>query len=479
MTTAVVVGSGPNGLAGAIRLAQVGLEVTVLEAHDRPGGGTRTDDQLTVPGLVHDVCAGFHPTGVASPFFRTLDLERHGLRWRWPEVDLAHPLDDGRAALATRDLAASASSLGVDADRWRRIFGPIVRDFDALVTEAFQPLLHVPRHPVTLGRFGLKALMPVPWQAARFSDEPAKALLTGGAAHKFGTLTGPLASSVGYLLTGAAHAVGWPVAEGGTESITRALVAELESLGGTVRCGVRVRSLDEVPELAGLASRPDVVLLDTAPAGALEIVGDRLPSRVRGAFTRYRYGPAAYKLDLAVEGGIPWTNPDCARAGTLHLGGSSREVVAVEAATARGEMPDRPFVLLGQQHVADPGRSVGDVHPVYAYAHVPHGYAGDATEAVLGQVERFAPGFRERVVGMKVWTPADWEAYNPNYVGGDISAGANTAMQIAFRPRPALDPYSLGVPGVHLCSSATPPGGGVHGMSGFHAAESALRGLRR
>ena len=477
MTTAVVVGSGPNGLAGAIRLAQAGLSVTVLEGHDRPGGGTRSDDQLTVPGLLHDVCAGFHPTGVASPFLSSLDLARHGLRWRWPEIDLAHPLDDGRAALAARDMAASVASLGADGARWRRIFEPIVRSFDDLVEEVFQPVAHLPRHPLTLGRFGIKALMPATWQAARFGDEPAKALLTGVAAHKFGTLTGPLGSSVGYLLAGAAHAVGWPVAEGGTESITRALVAELESLGGTVRCGVRVRSLDSLAELAGLSGPPDVVLLDTAPTGVLEIVGAALPGRVRRAFERFSYGPAAFKVDLAVQGGIPWTNPDCARAGTLHLGGSAREMVAVEAATARGEMPERPFVLLGQQHVADPGRSVGDVHPIYAYAHVPHGYDGDATGAIIDQVERFAPGFRERIVATSTWTPADWERYNPNYVGGDISAGANTALQIAFRPRPALNPYALGVPGVYLCSSSTPPGGGVHGMSGFHAAEAALARL--
>ncbi len=477
MTSAVVVGSGPNGLAAAIRLAQAGLEVTVLEAHERPGGGTRTDDQLTVPGLVHDVCAGFHPTGVASPFFASLDLGRHGLRWLWPEIDLAHPLDDGRAALAARDMDRSVASLGRDGARWRRIFEPIVRHFGDLVADVFQPVVHVPQHPVTLGRFGLKAAMPATWQAARFSDEPAKALLTGVAAHKFGTLTGPLGSSVGYLLTGAAHAVGWPVAEGGTESITRALLAELASLGGTVRSGVRVRSLDSLAELAGLGRRPEVVVLDTAPAGALEIVGDALPSRVRRAFERFDYGPAAYKVDYAVDGGIPWTNPDCALAGTLHLGGSAREVVAVEAMTARGQMPDRPFVLLGQQAIADPARAVGSVVPVYAYAHVPHGYAGDATEAVTAQIERFAPGFRERVVATKVWTPADWEAYNPNYVGGDISAGANTWTQIAMRPRPALDPYSLGVPGVYLCSSASPPGGGVHGMAGFNAAESALRRL--
>lgn len=475
MTTAVVVGSGPNGLAGAIRLAQAGLEVTVLEAYDRPGGGTRSDDRLTVPGVLHDVCAGFHPTGAASPFLASLDLGRHGLRWRWPEIDLAHPLDDGRAAVAARDMDASVASLGEDGARWRRIFEPIVRNFDDLVDEVFRPVLHLPRHPVTLGRFGIKALMPATWQAGRFGDQPAKALLTGVAAHKFGALSGPLGSSVGYLLTGAAHAVGWPVAEGGTESITRALVAELESLGGRVRCGVRVSSLASLPDLVG--SRPDVVLLDTAPAGVLEIVGSALPSRVRRAFERFSYGPAAFKVDFAVQGAIPWTNPDCTRAGTLHLGGSASEIVSVEAATARGEMPERPFVLLGQQFVADPARSVGDVHPVYAYAHVPHGYDGDATAAIIGQIERFAPGFRERIVATSTRSPAAWEDYNPNYVGGDISAGANTALQIALRPRPALNPYALGVSGVYLCSSSTPPGGGVHGMGGFHAAETALARL--
>ncbi|MBM0127116.1 phytoene desaturase family protein [Pimelobacter simplex] len=476
MTSAVVVGSGPNGLAAAIRLAQAGLAVTVVEAHDRPGGGTRTSE-LTLPGLLHDDCAAFHPTGVASPFLASLGLERHGLRWLWPEIDLAHPLDDGRAGIAARDMALSVGSLGVDGARWRRIFGPIVRDFDDLIAEVFQPLVHVPRHPVALGRFGMKALMPATWTAARFRDEPARALFMGVAAHAFGRLDTPLSGSVGLMLTGTAHAVGWPVAEGGTESITRALLAELASYDGRVVTGVRVTSLAQLRDLAG--ATPDVVMLDTAPAGVLEIVGDRLPTRVRRSLTRYSYGPAAFKVDIAIEGDIPWTNEDCRRAGTLHLGGTTEQVAAIEKGTVRGQMADQPFVLLGQQYLVDPSRSSGSANPIYAYAHVPHGYTGDATEAVLGQVERFAPGFRERVLAVTTRGPAEWEAYNANYVGGDISAGANTARQIAFRPRPALDPYALGVPGVYLCSSATPPGAGVHGMGGFHAAETALRRLRR
>lgn len=475
MSTAVVVGSGPNGLAGAIRLARAGLDVTVVEAHERPGGGTRTSE-LTLPGVLHDDCAAFHPTGVASPFFASLGLERHGLRWRWPEIDLAHPLDDGRAGLAARDMAASVASLGTDGPRWRRIFSPIVRHFDALVEEVFQPVAHLPRHPVTLGRFGVKALLPATWTAARFRDDPARALFTGVAAHAFSRLDTPLSSSVGFLLTGSAHAVGWPVAEGGSESITRALLAELAEHGGKVRTGIRATSLDQLREIAGAA--PDVVLLDTAPAGVLDIVGDRLPTRVRRALSRYSYGPAAFKVDFAIEGDIPWTNPDCRRAGTLHLGGTAAQVASIEAATVRGEMPDQPFVLLGQQYLVDPTRSAGSANPVYAYAHVPHGWTGDATEAVIRQVERFAPGFRDRILAVSTRTPADWEAYNANYVGGDIAAGANTARQIAFRPRVSANPYELGVDGVYLCSSATPPGAGVHGMGGFHAAETALRRLR-
>ena len=474
MTTAVVVGSGPNGLAAAIRLAHAGVDVTVLEAHERPGGGARSSE-LTLPGLLHDECAAFHPTGFASPYFGSLDLQRHGLNWLWPEVDLAHPLDDGRAGLAARDLSITDASLGEDAARWRRLFAAPVRNFDDLIDEVFQPVVHVPSHPITLGRFGIKALQPATWIARRFRDEPARALFMGVAAHAFGTLTTPLSGSVGMMITASAHAVGWPVAEGGTEAITRALLAELAERGGKVVTGTRVASLDSLSDLTG--SPPDVVILDTAPAGVLEIVGDRLPSRVRRAFTRYSYGPAAFKVDLAIEGDIPWRNPDCLRAGTLHLGGDAEQIVGIEAATVRGEMPDQPFVLLGQQYLVDPSRSAGNANPIYAYAHVPHGYDGDATDAVINQIERFAPGFRERILAVATNDPVGLEAVNANYVGGDIAAGANTARQIAFRPRLAANPYTLGVPGVYLCSSATPPGAGVHGMGGFNAAETALRQL--
>lgn len=474
MTTAVVVGSGPNGLAAAVRLAQHGVRVTVLEGSDRPGGGARTSE-LTRPGLLHDDCSAFHPTGVVSPFLSSLGLEGHGLTWRWPEIDLAHPLDDGRAGVLSRDLDRTVASLGRDGRKWAQVFGPLTDDFEKLVSEIFRPILHVPRHPFALTRFGLQALMPATWTARRFHDDPAKALFMGVAAHAFGRLDTPLSGSVGLMLTAAGHRAGWPVAEGGSQSITNALIDVLEGLGGCVETGVPVTSLDQLRDLDGHA--PDVVMLDTAPDAVVRILGDRLPRRVSKALTRYKYGPAVHKVDLAIDGDVPWTNEDCRRAGTLHLNGTAQEIVAAEADTVRGELPARPFVLVGQQYLADPSRSAGSINPLWAYAHVPHGYTGDATTAVIGQIERFAPGFRDQVVAVSSRTAPQMNAYNPNYVGGDISAGANTARQIALRPRLSVNPYVLGVDGVYLCSSATPPGAGVHGMCGYNAAETALARL--
>ena len=474
MTSAIVVGSGPNGLAAAIRLAQEGIAVTVLEGSDRPGGGTRTSE-VTLPGVLHDDCAAFHPTGVVSPFLSSLGLDRYGLEWLWPEIDLAHPLDDGRAAVLSRDMDRTLASLGTDAAAWSRAFGPIVKNFDKIVAEVFRPMVHVPHHPIALTRFGLNALMPATWTARRWKDEPARALFMGVAAHAFGRLDTPLSASVGLMLSAAGHRAGWPVAKGGTQSITNAMITLLESHGGVVKTGIAVSSLDQLRDLDGRA--PDIVMLDAAPDAVVRIVGEKLPGRIRRAMTRYRYGPSVYKVDFAIDGDVPWTNTDGRRAGTLHLGGTAAEIVAVEAATARGEMPDRPFVLVGQQYLADPSRSVGTTNPLWAYAHVPHGYAGDATEAVIGQIERFAPGFRDQILATHTRSAPQMAAYNPNYVGGDIGTGANTAKQIALRPRFALNPYKIGVPGVYLCSSATPPGAGVHGMCGYNAAETALAEL--
>jgi phytoene dehydrogenase-like protein len=474
MTTAVVVGSGPNGLAAAIRLAQEGLEVRVLEAYDRPGGGTRTTE-LTLPGVLHDDCAAFHPTGVVSPYLRTLGLDRFGLEWLWPDIDLAHPLDDGRAGILSRELDRTVSSLGSDGAAWRGLFRPITENFDQLLAEIFRPVLHVPKHPLVLTRFGRHALMPATWIARRWQDDPARALYMGAAAHAFGRLDTPLSGSVGLMLAAAGHRAGWPVARGGTQSISGAMIALLEELGGSVKTGVTVSELDQLRDLTGRA--PDVVMLDTSPTAVLEIVGDRLPGRVRRGLRLYRYGPAVHKVDFAIEGNVPWTNEECRRAGTLHLGGTAQEVVAAEAATVRGSLPERPFVLVGQQYLADPSRSAGSVNPLWAYAHVPHGYAGDATEAVISQIERFAPGFPDQILATATRSAPEMATYNANYVGGDIASGANTAKQIALRPRFALNPYTLGVDGVYLCSSATPPGGGVHGMCGYNAAETALARL--
>ena len=468
---AVVVGSGPNGLAAAIRLAQAGLTVTVLERADRAGGGTRTSE-LTLPGVLHDDCSAFHPLGLLSPYLSTLGLHEHGLRWAWPEVDLAHPLDDGTAAVLSRDMGRTVASLGEDGERWRAMFEPLARDFDLLADDVLGPVVHVPHHPLLLARFGVNAALPATWLVRRFATEQARALFMGIAAHAFHRLDTPLSSAVGLLLGTAGHRAGWPVAVGGSQAIAAAMVSKLESLGGRVRLGVDVLDLDQLVEVHG--SAPRALVLDTSPDAAVRILGERMPARVRRALGRFRYGSAAVKVDVAVEGDVPWTAPDARRAGTLHLGGTAAEVAQVERETNRGVMPRRPFVLVGQQHLADPSRSRGGVNPLWAYAHVPRGYGGDATEATLDQVERFAPGFRERVVAVHSRGPAGLQEHDPNYVDGDIGVGANSPLQLAFRPRPALDPYRLGLRGVALCSSATPPGGGVHGMCGANAAESVL-----
>jgi phytoene dehydrogenase-like protein len=470
MSSAVVVGSGPNGLAAAVALARAGVGVTVLEARETIGGGTRSAE-LTVPGVLHDICSGVHPLGVGSPFLQSLDLARHGLEWCWPELDLAHPLDGGGAGVLARSMDETVAGLGVDGPAWRRTFAGQAARFDALTDDILRPVLHVPRHPLLLARFGTQALAPASWVVRRWHTDAARALFGGMAAHAFRPLTSPTSASVGLALALSAHHYGWPFARGGSRAISAALAAELAAHGGVIETGRRVSSLGELDA--------DVVLLDLAPRGVLEIAGDRLPRRIARSYRRYRYGPAAYKVDLAVEGGIPWQHEACRRAGSVHLGGTFEEIAAAEAEVCAGRMPERPFVLVAQQYLADPSRSRGDVHPVWTYAHVPHGYAGDATEAVLAQLERFAPGTRERIVGRAVRGPAGYEAYNPNFVGGDISAGANDPVQILLRPRVAPDPYRTGIPGVFICSAATPPGAGVHGMCGANAAASALRYLAR
>ncbi|MFF0816821.1 phytoene desaturase family protein [Rhodococcus sp. NPDC003318] len=466
MTEAVVVGSGPNGLAAAVTLAAEGITVRVLEAAEAVGGGTRSAE-LTSRGLLHDECSGFHPLAVDTPFSRRFDLGAHGLTWRWPHVQYSHPLDGGRGAAAYRSVADTAAGLGADGAAWRRVFGSLTERFDGITADFLRPMLHVPTHPLLLARFGVYAATPAALLARRWSTPEARALFGGVAAHAFRPLGTPMSSAIGVALGTAAHAYGWPVAEGGSQAIAAAMVSLLEKHGGTVQTGVRVESLDEL-------GAPDIVMLDTSPAAAARIAGNRMPDRVARAYRRYRHGPGAFKVDYAVEGSVPWTHEPSRRAGTVHVSGSFAETAAAERLVHRGQMPDRPFVLVGQQFLADPSRSSGNLHPLYAYAHVPAGYTGDATEAVTAQIERFAPGFRDTVRAVHVRSTTEMSVHNANYVGGDIVTGANDPWQLVFRPRVALDPYATGIPGVYLCSAATPPGAGAHGLCGYNAARSAL-----
>ncbi|CAN5329048.1 NAD(P)/FAD-dependent oxidoreductase [soil metagenome] len=468
MTDAVVVGSGPNGLSAAIALAQAGIHVTVIEAADTVGGGMRSSE-LTLPGLIHDDCSAFHPMGVASPFLSSLGLDEFGLTWAWPEVQIGHPLDGGRAGILHRSVDETAAGLGIDGEIWRKLFGPLTEDFDDIVQDFLGPVVHLPKHPVTMAKFGLKALQPARLLGHRFATDEARGLFGGVCAHSFYELGKPTSSAAGLMLAAAGHRYGWPVAVGGSQAIADALAGKLRSLGGVIETGREVTTLSELSA--------DVVMLDVSPSAVVSMAGDKLAPRIRRAYEKWKYGPSAFKVDFAVEGGIPWTNEDCRRAGTLHVGGTYGEIAAAEKESYRGTMPERPFVLVGQQYLADPSRSQGDTHPVWTYAHVPHGYDGDVVEPLIAQIERFAPGFRERIVGQFVRDPAAMASYNANYVGGDISTGANNAWQIVARPRLGVDPYATGIPGTYICSAASPPGGGVHGMAGFHASRSALRHL--
>ncbi|HKS79029.1 MAG TPA: NAD(P)/FAD-dependent oxidoreductase [Gaiellaceae bacterium] len=470
MPDAVVVGAGPNGLAAAIEMACAGLSVRVLEAADTVGGGARSAE-LTLPGFVHDVCSAIHPLGIASPFFRSLPLADHGLEWVEPPAALAHPFDDGGAALLARSPDAAMPTLGEDDERWRRLFAPLVRDPESLLDEILAPL-HVPAHPLTLARFGLRALLPATTVARRsFRGARARGLFAGLAAHSMLPLERPASAAFGLMLGLLGHAVGWPFPRGGSQALSDALASYLRSLGGEIETGRRVESLAELGETR-------LVVLDVTPRGLLELAGDRLPDRYRRRLERYRYGPGVFKLDWALAGPIPWRADECSRAATVHLGATLEEIAASEAAPAQNRSAERPYVLLAQQSLFDPTRAPDGQHTAWAYCHVPNGSSVDMTERVESQVERFAPGFRERILARSALGPADLERSNPNHVGGDINGGLADLRQLLTRPVARWSPYSTPLPGVFLCSASTPPGGGVHGMCGFHAARAALRSIQ-
>ncbi|MEU7628447.1 NAD(P)/FAD-dependent oxidoreductase [Nocardia sp. NPDC049220] len=468
MADAVVVGSGPNGLAAAVILARAGLTVDVYEAEATAGGGSRTAE-LTLPGYRHDVCAGAHPMALASPIFRAFDLEAHGVELLAPEVSYAHPLDGGAAGLAWRDLERTAAGLGRDGAAWRSLFAPLVRHWSDVVDVAMSDLRRLPHGLATAIRFGLRTLeQGSPMWNSRFREPVAPALLTGIATHAITPPRAVPAAGAALLLGTLAHVGGWVLPRGGSQAIPDALIAELERLGGRVHTGHRVDTLDE---FAGTRS----IMLDLAPAELLRIAGDRLPARYAQRLRGFRYGGAACKIDFALSGPVPWRAEGCELAGTVHVIGTRAEAMVAEHAVAAGQHAERPYVLAIQPGVVDPTRAPAGGHTFYTYAHVPNGSPRDVSDAVIAQIERFAPGFRDVIVARNVRTAAEMSTHNANYVGGDISAGAMTLRQFAFRPVPRWNPYATPIPGVYLCSSSTPPGPGVHGMNGLHAARHALR----
>jgi phytoene dehydrogenase-like protein len=464
---AVVVGAGPNGLAAAVTLAQAGRSVLVLEAADTPGGGARTKS-LTEPDVVHDICSAVHVLGVASPFFDSQPLGRLGLEWAHAPTPLAHPLDDGRCAVAAHDLDATVSGLGADGKAYRSIVGRLSRRYDDLTDDVLGPVIHVPRHPLFLTRFGLDAVQPAALLVRRFETDEARAMFAGCAAHAmlpFGRL---LTSSFGMLLLAGAHAGGWPFARGGSQRITDALVARLVELGGRVECNRTVASLAHVPPARA-------ILFDTSPRQLSAIAGQSLPARYRRRLDRFRHGPGAFKIDYVLNAPVPWRSPACRDAGTVHVGGTLAEIAEAEATIASGRHAEKPFVLVAQPSVADETRAPRGIHALWVYAHVPNGSTLDQTDVVERQIERFAPGFRDVVRARSIVRAADFEQYNANYVGGDIAGGAHVMNQLIARPFLSLRHYRTPNPKLFLCSASTPPGAGVHGMCGFNAARVALR----
>jgi phytoene dehydrogenase-like protein len=454
-------------LAAAVVLAQAGYAVEVREAASVAGGAARSAE-LTLPGFVHDLGSAVHPLAVASPFFSALPLADYGLRWIWPSAELAHPLDDGTAVTLERGIRDTADQLGRDAAAYRRLYGPLLAEWDGLRHDLLKPI-GWPNHPIAMARFGLIGLRSAQAIAGRFQGVRARALFAGLAAHSFLPLESPVSAAFGLVLGLAGHAVGWPIPQGGAQSIADALVTCLEKAGGTITTNARVLSLREL-------GHPDLTLLDVTPKQLLRLGSEEIQPAFRRQLQRYRYGPGVFKVDWALTQPIPWRAPDCLRAGTVHLGGTFEEIAASERAPQRGAMSDRPFVLLSQPTLFDPTRAPAGKHVAWAYCHVPNGWPGSALEMIEAQVERFAPGFRECILGRAVFGTEAMQEWNENLIGGDINGGAFSGLQ--FFLRPTWRQYATPLPGVYLCSSSTPPGGGVHGMSGYWAAQWALKAHR-
>ncbi len=465
----IVVGSGPNGLAAAVALARAGASVLVLEAESEIGGGTRTAE-LTLPGFAHDVCSAVHPMGILSPFFRELPLAEHGLRWIRPPASVAHPLDEGPALILERSVARSAEGLGADGAAYERLVSPLLRSPHRLLADILAPL-RIPRSPLQMARFGMRAAFSAN-RLARilFRGERARALFAGCAGHAILPLTHPLTAALGVIFSFTAHVEDWPVARGGSRAIPLALASLLESLGGRIETATRVKRLAELPSARA-------VLFDTSPDQLVAIAGDALPAGYRRRLERYRYGPGVFKLDWALDGPIPWRDPRCLEASTVHVGGTLEEICASERDMYRGRHAERPYLILCQQSDFDDTRAPEGKRTGYAYCHVPHGSNVDMTDAIEAQVERFAPGFRDRILARHGMNARDFHAYNPNYVGGAITGGVADAFQLFTRPVARLDPYSTPNPRLFLCSAATPPGGGVHGQCGYWAAQSVMKRL--
>lgn len=468
---AVVVGAGPNGLAAAITLAQAGRSVIVYEAKDSVGGGTRSAE-LTLPGYVHDVCSAIHPLGLSSAFFRRLGLEKYGLEWIQPDLPLAHPFDDGTAAALHSSIADTAETLGRDGKKYIRSMAPLVNNWEKLLAEFLGPL-RLPRHPLIMARFGLQAIQPAAFLARHtYAGERGRGFFAGLAAHSIMSLDKPATSAFGLMLGMLGHAVGWPLPRGGSQQIANALAALLESLGGKIVTGREIKTIEELPQA-------QVILFDVTPQQLIAIAGDRLPEGYRRSLKKYRYGPGVFKVDWALDGPIPWQAEACRRAGTVHVGGTLAEIAAGEKTVWQGNHPEHPFILVAQQSLFDNSRAPEGKHTVWAYCHVPNGSTVDMTGVIAAQIERFAPGFQELILAKHSLTAAEMQSYNANYIGGDINGGVQDLLQLWTRPVARPVPYSTPDPQLYLCSSSTPPGGGVHGMCGYFAAQAVLKRVFR